>query len=288
MFGNNPELVSGGQRNKNVGVGSVAYPSQPQLPGWLHTTLSLVAGWCVSAVAIFLLYIAANLVGAISQPYGSHAGVVNEWPYADNGLWSLLANVAVILIALVLATVATSWQLRKERVRVSDRRLAVVLFLCGGVPLATAGAPRGLFGFLVALILVRHWVARHEDRVAPKYAAALVAVLGTVVLSYGLLHPLWTMSTTPIVPGGKARSVVVGIHNAARVGVTIDPIEAPLPFGPARPHRLHLAPGSTRNIMLSIPHGCGTPVVDIHTHYHIFGLTLSETVPAQVPLGRSC
>jgi hypothetical protein len=80
-----PELVSG----------SVAYPSQPQLPGWVDATVSLVVGWFVSAVAIFVLYIAANLVGAISQPYGSHAGVVNEWPYADNGLWSLLANVAV-------------------------------------------------------------------------------------------------------------------------------------------------------------------------------------------------
>jgi hypothetical protein len=256
------------------------------LPGWVDATVSLVVGWFVSAVAIFVLYIAANLVGAISQPYGSHAGVVNEWPYADNGLWSLLANVAVILIALVLATVATSWRLRMKHARISDRRLAVVLFLCGGVPLATAGAPRGLFGFLVALVLVRHWVARHEDRVAPTHAAAVVAVLGIVVLSYGLLHPLWTMSVDPT--GGKARSVVVGIHNAARVGVTIDRIAAPVPFGPAHPRRLHLAPGGTKDIMLSVPHGCGTPVVGIRTHYQIFGLALSETVPAKVPLGRSC
>jgi hypothetical protein len=267
-------------------VGSVAYPSQPQLPGWVDATFSLVAGWFLSAVAIFVLYIAADLVGVISQPYGSHAGVVNEWPYADNGLWSLLANVAVILIALVLATVATSWRLRMKHARVSDRRLAVVLLLCGGVPLATAGAPRGLFGFLVALILVRHWVARHEDRLAAKYGAALVAVLGTVVMSYGLLHPVWTISVSPI--GGRARSVVVGIHNAARVGVTIDRIAAPLPFGPAHPPRLRLAPGGTKDIMLSVPQGCGTPVVGIRTHYRIFGLALSETVPAKVTLGRSC
>jgi hypothetical protein len=258
------------------------------LPGWFDATLSLVVGWFVSAVSIFALYIAASLVGAISQPYGSHAGVVNEWPYADNGLWSLLANVAVILIALVLATVAISSRLRRKHASVSDRRLAVVLLLCGGVPLATAGAPRGLFGFLVALILVRHWVARHEDRWAPKYAAALVAFLGTVVLSYGLLHPVWTMSVDPTLPGGKARSVVVGIHNAARVGVTIDRVYAPPPFGPARPARLSLAPGATRDIMLSVPHGCGTPVVDIHTRYHLLGLTLSETLPALVPLGHRC
>jgi hypothetical protein len=251
-------------------------------------TVSLVVGWFVSAVAIFVLFIAADLVGAISQPYGSHAGVVNEWPYGDNGLWSLLANVAVILIALVLATVAISSRLRRKHARVSDGRLAVVLLLTGWIPFRTAGPAGGLVGFLIALVLVRHWVARHEDRLAPKYAAALVAVLGTVVLSYGLLHPVWTMSVVPTLPGGKARSVVVGIHNAARVGVTIDRVAAPLPFGPARPRRLHLASGGTKDILLSVPHGCGTPVVGIRTHYHIFGLALSETVPALVPLGRSC
>jgi hypothetical protein len=269
-------------------VGSVAYPSQPQLPRWVDATFSLVAGWFVSAVAIFVLYIAADLVGAISQPYGSHAGVVNEWPYADNGLWSLLANIAVILIALVLTTVATSSRLRRNHAPVSDVRLALVLLFVGWIPLRTAGPVGGLVGFLIALVLIRHWVARHEDRLAPKSAAALVAVLGTVVLSYGLLHPVWTMSVTPTLPGGKARSVVVGIHNAARVRVTIDRIAALLPFGPARPPRLHLAPGATKDITLSIPHGCGTLVVGIRTHYHIFGLALSETVPAKVPLARSC
>jgi hypothetical protein len=96
------------------------------------------------------------------------------------------------------------------------------------------------------------------------------------------------MSVTPTLPGGKARTVVVGIHNAARVGVTIDRIEAPLPFGPARPPRLHLAPGGHGDIMLSVPDGCGTPRVDIHTRYHIVGLTLSEALPALVPLAGHC
>jgi hypothetical protein len=160
--------------------------------------------------------------------------------------------------------------------------------LTGWIPFSTAGPTGGLVGLLIALVLVRHWVARYEDRLAPKYAAAVVAVLGTVVLSYGLLHPLWTMSVEPILPGGKAKSVVVGIHNASRVGVTVDGIRAPIPFGPARPARLHLAPGATRDIMLSRPHGCGTPVVGIHARYHLFGLALSETVPARVPLGHRC
>jgi ABC-type sulfate transport system permease component len=117
-----------------VDVGSVAYPTQPQLPGWIDATLSLVVGWFVSAVAMFLLFIAASLVGAISQPYASHAGVVNEWPYFDSSLWSLLANLAVILLALVLATTATSWWLRRKHAQVSDGRLAVVLLFTGWSP----------------------------------------------------------------------------------------------------------------------------------------------------------
>ena len=70
----------------------------------------------------------------------------------------------------------------------------------------------------------------------------------------------------------------------AAVRPPVDHIEAPLLFGPAQPRRLHLAAGGTRDIMLPIPQGCGTMFVDIHTRYRIFGLTLSETVPARISL----
>lgn len=265
---------------------SVAYSGQPQLPGWIDSTLALVVGWLASAAAILVLYVAATFVGAISQPYAWHAGDLNEWPYPDNGLWSLLANVAVILIALVLTTVATSWWLRRKHTHVSDGRLALVLLFAGWIPLATAAPVGGLVGFLVALILVRRWVARHEGRLAPTSAAVLVAVLGTVVLSYGLLHPLWSAGVFPYTSAGKQRSVEIDVHSAARVGVTIDRIEAPF-GGSARPARLHLAPGADGAIVLSVPRGvCGTAVFGIHARYHVFGLALGETLPARV--GRRC
>lgn len=271
-------------------MGSVAYPSQPRLPGWVDATLSLVIGWFLSAVAILVLYGAAMLVGAISHPYGWHAGVLNEWPYHDNGLWGLLANVAVIVIALVLTTVPTSWWLRRKHTCVSDGRLAVVLFFTGWIPLRTAGPAGGLIGFLIALMLVRHWVARHEDHLAPRYAAVLVAVLATVVLSYGFLHPLWTTSVTPTISAGKQRLVAIHVHNAARVGVTVDRIEAPgFPYGGPRPARLYLAPGGDGTMVLSVSgNGCGTDVLGIRTRYHVFGLALSETVPARIRLGPRC
>ena len=268
----------------------VANPGKDQLPGWIDATASLVVGWLASASAILVLYGAARFVGAISQPYAWHAGVLNEWPYPANGLWSLLANVAVISIALVLTVVATSWWLRRKHTQVSDGRLALVLFFAGWIPLATAGPAGGLVGFLVALILVRHWVARHEGHLAPANAAALVAVLGAVVLSYGLLHPLWTADVFPTASPGKQHSVVIDVHSAARIGVTVDRIEATPPFGgAARPARLHLASGADGTIVLSVPRGgCGTAVFGIQTRYHVFGLALGETLPARVRLGPRC
>ena len=268
---------------------SVAYPGRPEAPGWLHATLSLVVGWLASAAAVLVLYGAATLVGAISQPYAWHAGIVNEWPYPDNGLWGLLANLAVRSLALVLTVIATSWWLRRRHTHVSDGRLAVVLFFTGWIPLATAGPAGGLFGFLVALVLVRRWVARHEDRLAPAKAAAVLAVLGAVVLSYGLLHPLWTADVFQPA-SGKQRAVEIDIHNAARTGVSIERIDAGPPFrGPARPARLRLAPGARGTIALSLPRGgCGTGVFGVHIRYHVFGLTLGETLPARVQLGHDC
>lgn len=273
-----------------MGVTSVAYTARPQLPGWLHATVSLVVGWFLAAVALFVLDLAATLVGAISHPYGWHAGVVNEWPYASNGDWSFLANLAVLGIAVVLATVATSWWLRRKHARVSDGRLAIVLLVAGWIPLATSRPTGGLAGFLIALVLVRYWVARHEDRLAPAKAAALLAVFGAVVLSYGLLHPLWTSSVVQPTTRGKQSRVQIFVHNAARADVTVDRIHESLFGAPVRPARLHLAPGADGTIVLSVPRGgCGTGVFDIQTHYHLFGLTLSQTLPARITLGRpSC
>jgi hypothetical protein len=269
-------------------VTSVAYPAQPQLPGWVHSSLALVVGWVLGAAATFVLYGAATFVGAMSRPYGWHAGVLNEWPFPDNGLWSLIANFAVIFIALLLTTVATSWWLRRKHERVSDGRLAVVLFFTGWIPLATKGT-LGLFGFLVAVVLVRFWVGRHDDYLRPVEAAVLVAVLSAVVLSFGLTHPLWTASVRKTA-STKNNQVEVVVHNAARIGVTIDRLDpAPL-IGRPRPSHLHLAPGADGSFRFSFrgQSGCGTALLGLHARYQLLGLTLTEKLPAQVSVGRPC
>lgn len=136
---------------------SVAYRVEPPSPGWMWAAGGLVVGWIVAGIATAVLYVIADFVGAIARTYPSYPGALNDWPYPDNGLWSLLTNVAVVLLVLVLTTTATSWWMRRSYDRFSEGRLALVLLVIGWLPLETGGPVGGFFGFLVALLLIRYW-----------------------------------------------------------------------------------------------------------------------------------
>ncbi len=175
---------------------------------------------------------------------------------------------------------------------VSDGRLAVLLVLTGGIPLVIShhdhhGA--GLLGFILAVVFVRRWVVRHEGRWALAPAAAILAVLCAVVVSYGALHPLWTASAYSTGHTGRYCTVAVDIRNAARVGVTIDEISATsLTLSPVRPAQLHLAPRADQVIVVRYLGGSGSGVFDVNAHYHVFGLALSETLPFRLQLQNNC
>jgi hypothetical protein len=269
----------------------------------------LLVGWIVAGFATGMLYVFAESVGAISRTYPSlndwttpNDGVaINEWPYPDNGLWSVLTNVAVVLLVLVLTTVATSWWMRRSYERFSEGRLSLVLLFTGWVPLKAGGPLGGFFGFLVAVLLIRYWVARHHDHLPNPTAIILVAALVGVIAVYGALHPLWTVD---VVPSGTAhaRAATIVIHNAGRVPVRVDGFTVTPPFNIAQadgfmpvpgrrnaPHRPFRFPArSERFLVLSLPQGCGTPVLRIKVRYHVFGLPLSQAVPARVSLGGTC
>lgn len=286
---------------------SVAYRPEPPSPGWLWAVGGLLGGWIVAAAATGVLYLIADSVGAISRTYPSYSGAVNgwatpdsgiainEWPYPDNGLWSLLANVAVVLLVLALTTVATSWWMRRSYDRFSEGRLALVLLLTGWLPLEAGGPLGGFFGFLVAVLLVRYWVARHQEHLPNRIAIILVAALAGVVAVYGVLHPLWTVDVEPS-GTAHARTATIVINNAAQVPVRVDGFKVTPPSGfkllPGRLNGLHRAfrfpARSERYLVLSLPQGCGTPVLRINVRYHVFGLPLSQAVPARVSLGRNC
>ena len=142
---------------------SVAYRVEPPAPGWLWTAGGLVVGWLLAGFATGVLYVVAGLLGAISRTYPSYPGALNDWPYPDNGLWSFAANIAVVLLVVLLTTKATSSWMRRSYERFSEGRLALVLLLTGWLPFESGHRAGGFLGFVIALVLIRYWVARHED-----------------------------------------------------------------------------------------------------------------------------
>lgn len=274
---------------------TIAYRAEPPRPRWTWAIGSLLAGWILAGIAAFTLYVGAGLAGAVGQssaldgsPYTGDGLALNQWPYPDNGWWSLLANTAVLGLVLVLTTKATSWWMRRSYDHVSDERLALALLLTGWLPLRFGGPIGGFFGFVVAVVLARHWVAGAQYRIPGRTAAALVAGLAAFIAVYGLLHPLWAVDV--IRPGAALpRTTMIVLHNAALVpvrveGVSVSPslghvdgAQGPLRF-PARSERL---------LVQHLPRGaCGSVVANVHLRYHVFGLPSSQTVPALVSLGR--
>jgi hypothetical protein len=290
-------------------VTSIAYPAKPPLPGWWWTARALLVGWIVAGAATAAFYLAAAGLGAIAHGYaypgatpgdwsvGVNRVSLNDWPYPDSGLWTLFANVAVVGLVLVLTTVATAWWMRSSYEHFSEGRLALVLLLIGWLPIYTGGPVGGLLGFLVAVWLVRVWVTRDQDRLPTRIMIITVAVLAAVAAVYGLLHPFWTMDVEPY----RANTALVVINNAAQVPVRVDGFtvspSAPsfrqtdgfklTPLGAA--HRtFRFPPRSDRYLIQALPQGCGTVRLSIHVRYHIFGLPLSQTVPAFASLGHHC
>jgi len=287
-------------------VTSIAYPARPPLPGWVQTAGALLVGWIVAGLALTVLYVVAGEAGAIGNAYAypgaRHEGQsvfgarsVTDWPFPDSGLWTLFANVAVVALVLVLATLATGWWLRSTCDHFSEGRLALVLLVTGWLPLY-AGPIGGFFGFLVTVCLVRVWVTRAKDRLPARTAVLTTAVLALVAGSYGLLHPFWTMD----VSGYPAQPAWISIYNASRAPVSLDgfTVSPPVasrqargftsdPFGDG-PSTSRFAPRSTRFLVQPLAQGCGTVRLNIHVRYHLFGLPLSQNVPAFTKLGRAC
>jgi hypothetical protein len=288
-------------------VTSVTYTAKPPVPGWIRTSAALLVGWIVGGLAILSLYLAAEAVGAIGRSYAypgaspdgpSFLGVrsPSDWPFPDSGLWTVFANVAVIALVLVLATLATAWWLRSAYDHFSEGRLALVLLLTGWLPLY-AGPVGGLLGFLFTVWLVRVWVTGAKDRLPARPTIITVAVLAAVAGIYGLFHPFWTANVASFRP----RTATIVIHNAAHVPVRVDGYTVtPIPSA-SRPaggftttflgggrRTFRFAPRSDRFLNQPLPQGCGTVRLSVHLRYHIFGVPMTETVPAFAKLGHPC
>jgi hypothetical protein len=98
--------------------------------------LAGVPGLFTAAVVLGGLYLAGSFVAAVgtNSDTGPGLGVhaINDWPFASNGRWSLVADVAVFVLALGVTTIAIAWRLRGRFATVSEGRLLVVLLVTGG------------------------------------------------------------------------------------------------------------------------------------------------------------
>lgn len=282
-------------------MSSVAYPAQPTRPGWWATAWLMFLGWLGAALALGGLYLAGMLLGAIGRneyAFGSpgvHA--INDWPFAHNGTWSLLADISVFVLALGVTTVVMAWQLRAGFPVVSEDRLLIVLLFTGGVPYLTSEKSAPLF-FLIAVWAVRGWVVRDDFRFPRRALAVVAAILLLAIGSYGLLHPVWVQSATTIsaMPRAKRPLVLLMLHNASRTTLDIDGFAAggytltghgwpserrtqpPFRVGAGRTETLTL----TRNVGT-----CGNGLIAT-LRYRELGLTLHQPVRLAVPGLAGC
>jgi hypothetical protein len=246
-----------------------------------------VSGWLLAAACLVGLYGVGwplGLIGANSGP--AQRGVLNEWPFPDNGWWSLAANVATILLALLVVTVATAWRLRGSFDAVAEDRLALLLLFTGGVPLVVPWRPGLVVGFLVAVWLVRRWVVRASFRASRRALLGASVFLTLTVASYGLLHPVWVESAVvmPSPASTSGRVLVVSLHNVSRLPLTIERVSGWPLFSDAvagwpwqsRPvEALRVAPRATQTFTLKMPSdGCATIIPDAAIRYRVLGLTV--------------
>ncbi len=283
-------------------MSSVAYPAQSNEPGWLVTAWLMFIGWLIAALALGGLYVAGWYLGVIGRNESAGHGLghaINDWPFASNGTWSLLADISVYGLALWVTTIAIAWQLRGPFERVSEERLLVVLLLTGGAPLVTTHKSAPLF-FLIAIWAVRVWVLKAELRVPRRPLLATGVVLVLTIASYGLLHPVWLESASAVVsqPKAKRPTVMLLLRNASHANMTLERVEvlgftdvrSGWPFQGTTRLPLKLAGGKTATLTTHMRSGtCGNGLY-VRVRYRVFGKTLHEPIRlADVPgLRSSC
>jgi hypothetical protein len=258
-------------------------------------------GWLTAAVVLGGLYLAGTLVGAIGRNTtidGQAPYSLNDWPFAANGTWSLVADLSVYFLGIVVTTVAVAWRLRERFATVSEGRLGVVIIFSGGVPFVTSKGGAVPLLFLIAVWVVRAWVVRDELRFPRRPLAAIGAMLVITIASYGLLHPVWieSASATTSMPRSKRPTVLLMLHNSSRATIEIGRVDGglfvdaragwPWAEGTALPVRI---PGG-HSAMFTVrkrAEECGDGLVG-SVRYRIFGRTLREPLRVALPELPGC
>jgi hypothetical protein len=278
-------------------VSSVAYPAQHRAPSAWRTAWDLLVGWILGAACLAVIYVAGWFLGVIGLNTASEGGVINQWPFPDNGWWSLAANFSVLVLALLVATLTTAWKLRESFQMLSEARLAIVLLFTGGVPLVTPTGHGSAFAFLflVAVWLVRKWVVRAGHRFSRRGLGISALGLMLTIVAYGAVHPVWVESAmvAPSLRGTKSqRTLTLTLRNASWAPVTVEQLSGGFLFP-----RVERASGTPQSrfpsrtsktfALLGRASGCATLITDARIRYRLLGLSFSS--PLQIePSGFEC
>ena len=266
----------------------VAYHGSAPRPGLVRTAWLVASAWAVAAVALFSMYAVALAAGVFAPGAGATRGSLNEWPFPADGWWALATDASAVLLALLVVTAAVAWRLRTSFEAVSEPRLALVLLFTGGLPLV-APLRWAAFGFVVVVLLGRTWISRQDERVPPRSAAIVASGLALVIVSYGLLHPVWIASARTVERQTNGRSVELVLQNASRLPITIETVDPGPIGGRVIGREVRVAPGAAATFFVEPPPGgCATVLPATRVHYRLAGLTLSSQLTGRPTRSIRC
>lgn len=263
-----------------------AFAPAPVRPPYLRVLGGALAGSLAAWVGLVAVVSGADALGVVERrgPQGIVAGVLSH-PFASNGPWSLLADVAVALLLLAVMTAAITTAVAYATGRsVSWSRVLLFVALAGWAPYLGDKPFGGPFALVAVAWLVQRWgIDRAPAFALRRHALAVAAVLAAAALvpaSYAETHPLWTSTAFRF-----GDTVVVSAHNVGFARLTVVALMPPTPprHSPLPPIDIPAHGFGT----LVLPYGCGTAYVAT-VRYRLLDRTFSAPLAVRIPNGKLC
>lgn len=285
----------------------VAPSSRPGRLGFWNVVWRVAAGMVVAAFCIDALQWVADRLGvAARSATGFPTRSLLEGPFAPNGTWSMIADLAawglagcVVTLVLVAAlTLGTG-------LRVGAVHVALVVLFAGPYlfPFGHAATPgRATFAWVAGSFFIwryafvpEAWSLRRQAVVIAASSAALL----DVVAPYGVVHPVTLTTLSPSTTTVSAGTVVrprFELRNAglADMRVTGVRLTEPSPFATAPPSEgFSLSGHGSAVVGLALRvRGCAAgdhwPIDRIRLDYRVLGFDVSETVMLDRPFLYRC
>jgi hypothetical protein len=201
----------------------------PRAPRFLATAWDAFVGFVLAAISIGVVTIPVFVLGLVGRDGTSGARRdAFDWPFTQNGIWSVAANLVVTVGVLLVCAAWISDRVRKRAEQpVSVLRTFAIVAVTGYAPYV---AYRGLvplhfvLGLLATALLVRRYAVGIPPLGLSRRRRRALLVAGASLLcipaAYGATHPLWYES---VVSGSGLGSYSIsdGVVYHPRTGKTV-------------------------------------------------------------------